>query len=686
LKQATFSFAPYDLLERVVGYLLDEVLMPSTGAAGDAVIGRIDGGIAWLCARWGERLGTAEADGTFQTPTMPAQEVPATAGALMSSGTTNGPPPSSPVTGEASRLLALLHATASGESPDAAGVRNYIHQLRDHLQNSNTTLSPKENKRFLDILCDTRFLGQITGAAGRDPYVLLADIEDALAKSPVDKSVVEGRVRSLCDVLADARVKLQPERVEKTIKALRRGRLPDLIALLADRVLTREPDAALLGRIGPHYALSLIDGQKIVAGIEVLHAVLERGQLTAEVNAEVLGGLGRAHKQIYVNHVKSVSDALALEPTHGQQLTRAIDYYSRLYDPGKPNENAWHGINLVALLKRAEADRLRLGTRHDAHALAQGMIGAIEPRNSNTDDHYALATLGEAYLALDEIEKAARFYAAFANHPATDAFALNSAVRQLEEVWRLQASKDGAGTLLVGLKAALAQKEGGRITLSSAERQAIAAATTVEHQEQFESRTQGGKFVPLEYLKRVVFTGMAVAAVKQRSDLGGKHTTGAGETIGTGFLIDAATLGLPSGSSYLLTNAHVLWDPDKGQGLENSALPPAQAAIVFEGADGHGGVFSCSKIHWQSPSGLHDAALVELDRVVEGIKPLVFASGEMKLDIDDGGGKKGTRLAVVGHPEGGALSVGLTGSLEDISARLVDKGPKGNSQDPTYLH
>lgn len=685
LKQASFSFAPHDVLERVVGYILEEIVLPHTGPTGDAVLGRIDGGISWLCTQWSEsiaiRYGVDAPNHVSPDSIPPSAHQPRTAEIPLVADRQ-----SAPGRGEASRLLALLDTVAAGESPETSAVRQLIHQLRDHLRKTGAALSPEENKRFLDILCDSRFMEQFSVVSNRDPYVLMADVEAAIADARVDRNTIDHRVKLLCDALGDARVKLQPERIERTILALRKRRLHDHISVLTDRVLTREPDAALLGRIGPHYARSLIDNGKIIAGIEVLHATLERGQVSADMSAEIWGGLGRAHKQIYVNHVRSGSDAVALQSTLGQQLARAVDAYSKLYDPAQPDRNSWHGINLVALLKRAEEDRIATGSQHDADALTRGLIAAIEPGIASATDPYLLATLGEAYLSLGKIDLAAKYYAEFAAHPKIGAFALNSAVRQLEEVWRLEAGKDGAHALLVGLKAALSQKEGGRVILSANERRAIAAAASIPHQEHFESKVKGGRFVPLDYLKRLVRTGMAVAAIKQRSAHRSPHVPGAGETVGTGFLISGADFGLDAGRSFLLTNAHVLWDPHCGQGSENMALDPAAAEIVFEADDGESGVFTPAEIVWQSPSGLHDACLIALDRRVEKIKPLAIAPKGSELIPDDGSGRRGTRLAVVGHPEGGALSIGITGSLEEISARLLDKGPKGNSNEPTYLH
>jgi S1-C subfamily serine protease len=673
LQQASFSFAPQRTLEWLVGFVLDEIVRPHS--VGGAVVQRIDGGVKALCDAWGDRIGAVYGDADHAAPG-PEPEAP--------TSPRSSPAPSTEHE-EASRLLGMVEREARGDSPNVKGVRHYIRELRDHLREKNITLSPQEAQRFLDILCDSRFMEQIAGAVGRDPYAIMAEIEDALGKPPIDKPTVEARVRSLYDVLGDARLKLDTDRIERTLTALRGGRFTEQVAGLSDRVLTRDSDGALLGRVSPHYGLALIDGQRIVAGIEVLRAALHQGRLTAQSTNEIYGNLGRAYKQVYVNHVRSSSDALALKETLGPQLLRAIECYGRIYDQARPVETHWPGINLVALAKRAERDGIAVASRAAPDDLARALIAALKPGAEAADDHFQLATLGEAYLAVGDVASAAKYYASFAGHAKTDAFALNSAIRQLEEVWCLEAGRAGASSVLLGLKAALAQREDGRIILSATERKAIAGAQSVENQEHFESRTKDGKYMALHYLKSIVFTGMAVAAVKER---GAASAEGAGETVGTGFLVDGAEFGLEGGRSYLLTNAHVIWDPklNPEQGHENMALEPDAAEIVFESGDGDGKPYRCAEVAWQSRSALHDAALVALDRPVAGIKPLGLAPANTQLIPDDGSGKRGTVLAVVGHPEGGPLQIGFSGSLEDINARLVDKGPKASSRDPEYLH
>ncbi|MCB1522045.1 MAG: trypsin-like peptidase domain-containing protein [Hyphomicrobiaceae bacterium] len=596
------------------------------------------------------------------------------------------PQPEAPAETDAADLLARIEAAAYGDNPDRQDVAWLLH----HLRGSDATLSADQYRRLFDIIFDLDMMAPHTSSRGPHPHDLMDTLKATLQGAALHELDVEDQVKALCDVLADVSFKLAPEQILATLKALRNRRLHEPITVLSDRLLTRSSDGELLGRIGAHYGRSLIETGKIIAGIEVLNATIEHGELSVEESVEAWGGVGRAHKQIYVNHQSPLRESSAREQTMGPHLARAIEAYSRHYDPKNPGENSWLGINLVALLKRAAADGVRTGSHHDADAMARGIIAAAEPCIATTKDIFLPATLAEAYLAVGQIDSAAKYYGMFAKQDAVDAFALNSAVRQLEEVWQLEAGTDGARALVCSLKGALSQKEGGHIRLTAGERRAIANASRIEYEEYFESRTTDGKTVPLAYLQRIVKKGSAVAAIKKKHNGAIGQLPGSGPTRATGFLINGPDFGLSSDRSYLLTNAHVIWAPETGQrlkhGLDNKALAPSQAEIVFEADDGRSGVYAPKKVVWQSTPSRHDTCIVALDRMVPSIEPLSISDDPCTLTPDDGNGTPGTPLAVIGHPSGHQLSIGLVGTLEEIQARLVDKGPKVNRGDPEYLH
>jgi Trypsin-like peptidase domain len=689
---------PPSLSEKVIDALFERILRPAVGGVGDVVVNKMDLSAEWLCQRWCERLGTpfaetpasAQADdpvapGTAATGLQLAKSgidiqpivvaaaaapVPIQSASIQSASVQSGAP--------VSQILGLIEQSAKGTAPDPAGVRRYINDLRT-LQINGERLTDNDTSRLLAALCDTPFMQQLPGVIGGDPYALMRDIEAALKKTPPDKAAAKKLIADLHSLLADARMKLQPDEVKRHLKTLRNAKLFDELSWMSDRFAARDPD--LIGTVTTSYAQGLIDSGRLVAGIEMLHAAEDLKVLSADEAKDAAGILGRGHKQIYVNHVKTASDALALRDSFGGQLCKAIECYGRHYDPQRPGENSYQGINYIALLKRAQNDRIKTEVKGDPDTLAKNIIEALEPKAvPDADDPWLLATVGEAYLAIGRFDKAAEFFGLYAKHPRVDAFQLNGTIRQLEEVWQLKAGAQGAEAILTNLKSALAQKDSGFVSLTGEERRAIAKAGTVEFQSCFETVTTGGKFINFGFLKRIVACGASVAAIQIK--LGQ-----AGRTVGTGFLVKGSDFSptLSGDKSYILTNAHVMWDHTRNQGIEDKAISPDVARVVFENdqIDGRTDVYGCTVI-WQSPSSLLDATLIELDRRVDHTVPLELAPSNTLLSVASET-SKGTKLAVLGHPQGGSLSIGVLGTIEEMQGTLVDRGPRANTEDPIFL-
>ena len=589
-------------------------------------------------------------------------------------------PPRSKYGDELGRMLAAANAV----TPDFPRVHKALSDLREHLKQSGERLEPPEVEQLLSVLCDTRFLHQAAGSQGSGPYPLFEKLTAAtqIKTNPQARlDAVNEALSELDVVLSNPRTLIQVDDMKAALNTLRRGRMFEAMTKLADQFLARDPKA--IGGVSQGYAQGLIDSGRIVAGIDVLEAALKSDGLTAHDRSEANGLLGRAHKQIYVNHVKTPSDAVALRNTIGARLTEAVAHYGKSYDVAKPGENYWHGINLIALMARAKRDGIVIDGDADAETLARKLVAALEPKAVGTEDPWLLATLGEAFLALGDTQKAAGYMGRYAKHPKTDAFALAGTVRQLEQVWQLQAGPAGPGAILTNLKAALAQKDVGMVKLLPEERQAIAKAPSVEFQGQFETVIAGGKSLEFVKLKRMVNCGSAVTALQSAE---GELKS----TQGTGFLVHGYRFdpSLPKTKSYVLTNAHVLWDQAQGGPSVESALTPNTAQIVFENdlIDGRREPYKCLRVVWQSPPHLHDATLFELDRKVEHIQPLELAPPDSKLVVDADGSGKGSRLAVIGHPNGGKLTYAVRGSLDEMQATLIDKGCKKGSKDPEFLH
>ena len=674
-------FLPQPIVERVVEAIMIAVVNPTIASFGD----QVNLTTASLCQSWTQSLiarGVSEAQPLAALPVAsPVQNIVPTT-----------PPATSPLPGVSSpagseKIATLLdqmeRASSPGDPAANAALRHGVEALRAQLAATGTELAPGQGKRLLDILCNSALMAEFQRTPS--PATLIDGLESACKETPVNQAAKKRALADLRSLLSDARIPLQPEAMTRALKALRNARQFDDLAALSDAFATRDP--AAFATIANSYAQGLIDSGRIVAGIHVLKGATASGAMTEPDAIAADGILGRAHKQIYVNHVRTPDDAAALGPIFSGHLTSAVENYGRRVDPQRPGENIWHGINYIAVLKRAQRDRIPLSGPHaDPDRLARDMIAALTPAAAGTKDQWLLATLAEAHMALGEFDKAAPYMGRFAK--MADAFALNGTVRQLEEVWQIKAGTEGAGAILTNLKARLASMDDGFLTLKPEEGRALAGAHSIAYQGEFESMTAGGKLMNFFTLQRAYLACSAVTAIQQ--DLGQS-----GRTIGTGFLIKGSDFSdiLPADKSYVLTNAHVLWDRNFGGGsqgalgAEDAALPPDQARIIFESQVdlGKPEVYRCARVVWQSPSSLHDATLIELDRRVEGIAPIDVAPPSTQLVVACSE-NRGTRLTVVGHPNGGNLALGILGSMDDSQATLVDMGPPPNATDPVYLH
>ncbi len=584
-------------------------------------------------------------------------------------------------------LFALIQQAASGgDQPNASTTQRYIRELHEEIARTGQPLSAGQSQTLLAVVADPRFLP--LNQAGPDVLTQVDAVKAVLHTVPVDKVALETVLGQLHRDLGDARLQVPLATAKGLLRILRNARQFDHLSRVADRLITRDP--ALLGTLSVPYAQGLIDGGRLIAGIEVLTAAEQSGQLTTDEAAEVDGLLGRAHKQIYLNFVRTQRDALLLGKAMGPHLAAAIVYYAKRYDPAHPGDTYYHGINYIGLISRARRDGVRTAIKGDPVELSRAIISAIEPTAEIGSDIWQIVTLGEAYLATGDLENAAKWYARFAKHPNVTAFELNSAIRQLEEVWQLSAEQTGAGAIVTGLKTVLAHKDGGSVTLKPKEQRVLANTQHVQFQEHFETKTEGGDYINFGLLKQIVHCGDAVAAVqKQLGQSWVNH--------GTAFLVKGSDFSsdLSDEKSYLLTNAHVMWDfdqPGDGNSVETSGSPVdwRQARIVFESqqSDGRSEPYECARIVWQSPSTRHDAVLFELREAVprERAVPLAMAGRDFPLRTAGPGGASPTRLSVLGHPGGRELALSFVGSIQQNNAILVDKGPRDASGEPVFLH
>ena len=168
-----------------------------------------------------------------------------------------------------------------------------------------------------------------------------------------------------------------PNMAEQVLALLRRKRKLGLLQRVGDALLQTGRGTPTMQR---QYAQALIDQGCFTAALAVLSdlltavdAVRTSREEAVKEHAEAQGLIGRVHKQLYVN-------AAGTENPHVRQhLRHAVFAYLTAY-AAAPGVNLWHGINVVALLRRAERDGIALAGIAEPHQLARNLLERVTAR------------------------------------------------------------------------------------------------------------------------------------------------------------------------------------------------------------------------------------------------------------------------------------------------------------------
>lgn len=165
-------------------------------------------------------------------------------------------------------------------------------------------------------------------------------------------------------------------KAEKVLQLLRNKRMFPAMQKVADVLLQT---GRMSYKIQRQYAQSLIDSSKYTAAVCILQNLIANtsNSLPSDVfarseNAEANGLLGRVYKQLYIN---------AGNPSNPQCihfLSSAVNAYYKVYLAD--NTKTWHAINTVALLKRAERDKVEVSLKVDSHQLSTEILTFIKSR------------------------------------------------------------------------------------------------------------------------------------------------------------------------------------------------------------------------------------------------------------------------------------------------------------------
>ena len=180
--------------------------------------------------------------------------------------------------------------------------------------------------------------------------------------------------------------------------------------------MQRVADALILSgsseaQVYRQYVQSLLDQGDLSAPLAVLKQMLGDPGLDPRESIEARGLQGRAYKQLYLASVSAAADR------RRQVMKRAIDAYGQCYRE-RPDEHLWHGINLVALLARAERDGIAEPGAPDYREIAETILQMIEEKHEQKQANvFDFATAAEACVALGRPDEALKWTLRYTQDP-----------------------------------------------------------------------------------------------------------------------------------------------------------------------------------------------------------------------------------------------------------------------------
>ena len=434
-----------------------------------------------------------------------------------------------------------------------------------------------------------------------------------------DRAAATAAAEDLAAVIRASGDRYRSDNGKTAVKRLRGARYHDAALLVAEAIFEsgeRDPDMRIL------YAQSLIDTGRLEAALPIVEQVLATAPDHSFAFSEAAGLRGRIYKQLYIN-------GGGPEDLRQHYFDRAFAAY---YDFYAAKGNAWHGINAVALME--------LGRRRDlnvpkvepfASTIFNRMRGDIEAGKADVWDY---ATAGEAAVATGQFEEAKSWYAKFAAHPSVSAFTLNSARRQLQEVWGLTDDKDPGSQILPLLRMETLCRPGGDVALRP--RDVMSELRRLGSG--FQARFGDERAVPFKWYKQGLERCFSVCRIENSYDQG----------KGTGFVVRGGDFKPALGDRLcILTNEHVVSKDNP------TALRPDQAKARFHALDG---APECliDDVVWRSPQDDCDAALLSVvDDKLPDVPCYPYVGRELEKK------EPPEKIFVIGHPNGDALSISL---------------------------
>ena len=341
------------------------------------------------------------------------------------------------------------------------------------------------------------------------------------------------------DFVSELRASALPasrDEYDPVLRVLRDHRRFGALVQVIDELLSRSVQDPVVAR---HYGQALIEQGYPSAALATLTAVAANPDAKSEW-IEARGSMGRCHKELYLRTIDPDRRAEELR----QALSGYLDSYVE-----EPAERYWLGINAVALLARAEGERIDVPDHpfpgEESRRLATTVLEAVRQMPDN--DAWAQATAVEALVAQGDTSGAEKQLERYIKIAKPNAFALNSLLRQLTEMWKLDVTTPPGSTLLPQLRSELLDKTGGVVSLDPSEIRAE-RLERLSHSEHLEKVLGTDRYQTLNWYIKGLERCRAVARIETENEDG----------IGTGFLVRGGDLapGLPE--LVLMTNGHVI--------------------------------------------------------------------------------------------------------------------------------
>lgn len=400
--------------------------------------------------------------------------------------------------------------------------------------------------------------------------------------------------------------------LKQTLNAIRKKRRFKSMEKAANVFLSHDFQMPFIRR---QLAQALIEQNRLDQAIAVLNLLDNKIGWDNIEKPEVLGLLGRAQKQLFIETKKA------------DYLHQAIANYHLGWNARK-GDYRWHGINLVALQKRGARDNIVHVDDSQSDHIAKIILEEI----INLEHPYVwdYGTAMEASLALNQHESALSWAKMYVRHPEADAFELGSSLRQLREIWTIDNSIANAIEPVIEYE--ILQCKGGTVTVTPDD---------ISDSSGFEAVYGAQSYTQIRWLENMFSRLKSVARVFDKNT---------GQPHGTGFIIKASDLNPDWNNEFVfVTNAHVVSDDPS----DEAPLRPDLACAEFTQLAGRPKIDFGDKL-FHSPKHLLDSWICNID-TSDGLNALDVSLYHPLVDDED----KPQRVYVIGHPNGGDLVVTL---------------------------